>query len=347
MKRRIKVLVDGKALSSGAGVGKHLYKILLNMNEEVELTVVLTGKSLYDLSALKNADIVEVRAKGLLGRIFYEQVLLPKMGLLKGCEILYSPKSFLPFWKTLKTVVTMHDEVPSEKRGGESVFVRLYWKINFSHALRNADGLIFINEEVEKNFLHNRFFLRKKKKTVIHNGWDGYERVKESKRDIILLPQTLKKRKRMGISLRLAEALSGLLGAEKVIVTGRNDMGRLPEGINAGKTEYAGYVAEEKMAEYFSRAKLIIYLSDAEGYSLPIAEALHMGADAVAARTKLNVVLYGDMPIYYNEFESADENAATIAEIIKKGRTYKDEKKERTWREAGEATAEFFGSVLS
>ncbi len=91
---------------------------------------------------------------------------------------------------------------------------------------------------------------------------------------------------------------------------------------------YKGYVNDEMLVSYYSRAKLFIFISYYEGFGLPVLEAMKSGVPVITSDRSSLPEVAGDAALVVNvddieEIKSAIEkiikNKETAAELVKRG----------------------------
>ncbi|MGE3062109.1 MAG: glycosyltransferase [bacterium] len=343
----MKILVDGATLSKGGGVAVYLENILKNFTERnIIILLVREEKDGLKFKDKKNVECRRMPFYNLLTRLFYEHLLIPLYAFVRGADAIFLPKQYAPLLRTVKIITTIHDFIPDKKESGENLITRIYWSLQYNLISLKSDAIIFPARTVIDEY-RNRFKnLNSKKHVFIPDGFDNYEKRAEQKKMYILIPSTIKKRKNIEISLKLANRIKEDYSDKEIVITGRVDSMDIMEKLKKEcvKCTLLGYVSKEKMEELFNDAFVILYLSEQEGYGLPIAEAISLGKYVVAAETALNKSIYGDLPIYYNLSESLDKNYEKIMKKLKEGIKY--EEKTRTWKEAGRETEIFIESLI-
>lgn len=332
----MRLLIDCMTLSKGAGLAHYIEGIISNLPEGIT-PVIIADRDYFN----GKYTVFKPVFYNIITRLIYEHFIFPIYALKYGCSCMFLPKSYAPLMKTVCTVVSMHDLIPAGKKSGESVFHRIYWKIQFYAGLTLSDGIIY-NTALLKREAERAYRKAVSKKSVIcHYGYDTYEKQEKQREKHFLIPGTLKKRKNTDIALKLASELSKSFDKD-IIVTGRPDRMKMISGDNR-HFKYEGYVSESRMKELMNDAFAVIFLSSVEGFSLPVAESVFLGKTVIASDIPVHRHLYGDYPVYYNLSESIDKNAERIADEMRRHRIYEEEK--RTWKQAGRETGIFIQAV--
>ncbi|HAF08009.1 MAG: glycosyltransferase [bacterium] len=333
------ILVDATTVSKGGGVSTHIIMILKNFTDKKNNYFVLINKRKdKDLIERNDFTYITVPFFNRFTKFFYEQLIFPFLALILKVDLFYMPKQSSTFLKFYKTVSTVHDFIPEKKSSGENIFTRLYWKIEYNLISKKSDGIIFITKNC-KNLYSKRFKnLNSKKSRVIYNGFDTYRKYEKQNDYYILIPSTLKSRKNIPLSLKLANDLKKVFKDKKILITGRMDDRNLKNYVE--NYDYRGYISFSDFERIMNDSFLIVYLSDDEGFSLPVAEGIHLGKKVLCMDIPVHREIYKDMPIYYISDLSYRENFERIVEKVKGEVNYEEEYKR--WKDCSEETEEFF-----
>ncbi len=335
----MKILVDATTVLRGGGVSTHIVMILKNFTDRNNRYFVLISKrEVKDIIERNDFTYITVPFFNSFTKFFYEQLIFPILALILKVDLFYMPKQNSTFFKFYKIVSTLHDFIPEKKSSGENVFTRLYWKIEYNIISQRSDGIIFITKNC-KDLYSKRFKnLNSKKSKVIYNGFDTYKKYEDQKEYYILIPSTLKARKNINLSLKLANDLIKVFKDKKILITGRMDDKNLKKIVE--KHDYRGYIPFFDFEKVINDSFLIIYLSDDEGFSLPVAEGIHLGKRVLCMDIPVHREIYKDMPIYYIKDLSYKENLERIVEKIKGEVNYEEGCKR--WKDCSKETEEFF-----
>ena len=328
--KKPKIFIDCTSLNRGGGVSHYIEQLLMHMPPHI--TPILFVTSNFETEYIT----IRLPVYNILTRLIYEHILMPLIAFIQGGKAIFLPKSYAPILKILPSVVTIHDIIPQQDMG-ETFLARLYWKIQNACAANFADGIIFINEYVRKQFISKyRCNIDCK---VIYNGFDTYKKHDEQYSEYILIPGAIKARKQTLTACRLAGLIKSKRPQKRIVLTGRMEDRSIIEHI---KKEFpdillAGYVNNSTMENYMNNAYVIIYMSDNEGFSLPVAEACYLGKPVICSDIPLHRYIYSDYPIYYNE--KHDNNIGNIVSHLENN----EEKtcKKQYWSETASSTFSF------
>ena len=271
--------------------------------------------------------IAPERAKGPLGHL-WEQSVLP--AACRG-RLLWSPSGGGPaFYR--RQVVTFHDLFPVEHPEWYGKAYQKWYRFLMTRLATESLHVIAVSAYT-KSRLVKLLGRNPDEITVIHNGLTtgctrvGQEQVERARaalklptRRYVLSLSSLEKRKNLRTTLEawaLVHAslpedtwlvLAGPVADEAVY--GRQ---QLPTGLP--RVLYTGYVPEEQLAGLYSGASLFLFPSLAEGFGLPLLEAMACGVRSIAANTSSLPEVGGDVVRYIDPLDVAGLAEAIRSEL--------------------------------
>ena len=297
------------------GVQRYAHEIVSRLTQEGN---GLKGATPIDL-------LSPASAKGAIGHL-WEQTVLP--AACRG-RLLWSPSASGPaFYR--RQVVTFHDLFAIEHPECYSVAYAKWYRYLMTRLANQAVHLIAVSEYTKSRIV-NLLGRSPDEITVIPNGLTtGCERVSGEKIDAaraalhiptpryLLSLSSLEKRKNLRTTLEAWARLHGSLPEDIWLVLsgpeadervyGQQD---LPVGLP--RVLYTGYVPEEHLAGLYSGASLLLFPSLAEGFGLPVLEAMACGARAIVSNTSSLPEVGGDVVAYVDPLDSA-----ALAEAVRR-----------------------------
>lgn len=283
-----RIVIDCRFADSRTGLGtytRELVTALLERNDPWE----------YLLLHKKNAD-------GWLGsaratrRVFdhphyspAEQVLLPVLLARSRADLFFSPQFNVPMIMPVPFLCTVHDLILHDVPNHASFVRRVAYRAVFDAAIRRARRIIAVSHATA-SALHSQYpALAADRVSVVFPGVsERFTRQNELERQRVKATYNLPDRFLLYVgSAKEHKNLPGLLSAYRllrshidlVLVTGGPELSRvsLPTGVRI-----VSPVADEDLPGLYSCATAFVTASLAEGFGLPVIEALACGCPTVA-----------------------------------------------------------------
>jgi glycosyltransferase involved in cell wall biosynthesis len=333
-KKNIRVGIDCRDLLIAKTGSKTYLSEILKVSREIDN---------QDISFIELSPFFQpIQSKGIFGKIFkhiqfycWKQFSLPILAKMKKCDVLICTDYFLPSLKFgLKHIVVFHDaffwEYPSHY---SRLWLKLFHKWAVPAALR-ADRILVPSNYVKKqlmNFLHTD----PHKLSVVYEAPKtfGAKLVSgnfvESRNPFLLHVGALSKHKNLPFLIRaFKKATSGSLSEWQLILIGGSGNSKSDDDTNSikkiiadegleGKVLLKGYLKDEEIRDYYTRASGYIFPSYNEGFGLPLLEAMCFNLPVAAANNTCLPEIGKDGAIYFNPF-NMDELVNILGKIIRK-----------------------------
>ncbi len=359
------------ALKKGTGVGTYVQNLVENFAQiDHENRYYLFSSSLRDRVPLKrlslpdNFSIKDYRIPVRVLNFLWHKYRFPPVDYLVGSvNISHSPHPLLMPAKKGKRIVTIHDLffwTHPEMTKGE--IKRDYLTLAELHA-HQADVIISVSENTKKDIIR---FLKvpEEKVRVIYEGVAESFRHRLSSQSLALLRKefsldgdyllfvgTIEPRKNL---VNLLRAFQGVIkkGFQELKLVIAGERGWHPEEFDRelqspalkGKVVLTGYLSPEKLIGLYQAARMLTYPSLAEGFGLPLVEAMASGIPVVSSNTSSIPEIAGDAailvdPHHPEEIEQAICSLLTDSELTGKLTRRGLERSYRfSWKETAEQT---------
>jgi len=234
-------------------VTKEILKQFLK-DKRIDLTLILSKESEDFFKEFKcKKRISSSDGKYVLNKLFRYPIFANKIAKEEGLDILFFPKGHIPFFKisSIKYLSIIHDLIPVYylKKGNlKMIFTSflLWWSAKFS-------DLIFTDSEYSKREISK---ISNKKIVVIPLGCSVVKSKKPKiEGDYVFVIGNKNPHKNLDISIELLKEYNKQSNKKYIQVT---SSGNLPE---------------EELAGLYKHAKFSIFLSDIEGFGLPLIES--------------------------------------------------------------------------
>jgi glycosyltransferase involved in cell wall biosynthesis len=260
---------------------------------------------------------------GLQGHL-WEQFALPA---LAGGRLLWSPSATGPLAYS-RQVVTVHDVAFLDVPGCFSAaFRRLYARLTPA-LMRRAAQVVTVSEFSRRRIVE-RTAIDPDKIAVIGNGVSEQFQIQHPlaitrTRSALRLPQryflinATSRRKNAARALRAWRAVSSSLPDDLwLIVSGSRDCTRVtgePEAlVDAPRTRFIGYVAEEHLAPLIAGAEAFLFPSLYEGFGIPIIEAMACGTPVLTSDATATAEVAGGAALLIDPFDEGSIARGIVA----------------------------------
>ena len=316
----MKIFLDGRI--PGGGIGRHVRWLRHSLTQRLgaERCVIFAGGAADGTRGPAGRSLPRAAA-GAVKRIVTDQHLLPRRVAKSGAEVFHSPNYLVPERLSIPAVVdcydlTLIDHFESKKRGP----MKSYERHLLLDALVRARCVVTPSEAVRRELLR-RFELDPERVETIYPALpDLTEAVDETRLPVtatvpfFLSVGTIEPRKNLE---RLLEAHRIVWESSSVplILAGaygwrqRAPVRSLRE--SGGAVYWSGWVPDDVLGALYRRASAVVQPSLAEGFDLPVLEALAAGAPVVLSDLAVHREVAGDLGLY----APADEVEALAARM--------------------------------
>ncbi|HEY0786343.1 MAG TPA: glycosyltransferase family 1 protein, partial [Acidobacteriaceae bacterium] len=261
--------------------------------------------------------LTPVRGKGAAGHL-WEQTALP---VACGGRLLWTPGGGAPAFYG-RQVVTIHDLFPIENPEWYSPAYARWYRFLLERLVARALHLITVSEYTRSRLV-SRLGCDPERITVVPNGLtSGCVRVGEqaagaARRELKLAPgryvlslSSLESRKNLRTILKAwALALPRLPADVWLVLAGpRADAAvyaREQLRADLPRVLFTGYVPDAHLAGLYSGASLFLFPSLAEGFGLPLLEAMACGLRSITSNTSSLPEVGGDVVTYVDPLDAA------------------------------------------
>jgi len=275
---------------------------------------------------------LRVPGRSRVRRTLAEQSLLPVLVRRARCELLHNLQSVAPAVSGApRSVTTIHDLLYVHHPETHSPLLRRGMRFLVPMAARRSDRIIAISEATKADLVRT-LGVTEAKIDVVHQGpgiadtvapsdeRELRERFSLGDAPILLSPSARRAHKNLG---RLLEAFATVAAAPApVLVLPGYATGAEDELLDAARrlgvadrVRFAGWVSDADLLGLYACSSALVYPSLAEGFGLPVLEAMRSGLPvACADRTSLPEIV-GDAGLLFDP-ESADAIAAAIGRLL-------------------------------
>lgn len=291
------------------GVGRYLESLVeALLRVGFDAFVVVCKQTHVERLRERLSDISVVAAPRFVNRVplrlLWEQLGLPSMARRLGVGAIHSPHYTLPIFTRLKRAVTLHDATffshPEMHVRHKVYFFRTWSRL----AWRMAD-VVFVPSTASARLLRDALGTREKPIFVAKHGVDertfhpATEAEKSAFREtwslqdrrVVSFLGTIEPRKNVpelmaAFKMLVAEAegtadltlvLSGDMGWDNQVLALRDKLGI------SDRLILTGYLDRESLRSLLSTSEVVVYPSEAEGFGLPVLEAMACGSCVISS----------------------------------------------------------------
>ena len=278
-----------------AGAGRYAYELvdaLASLDEPDHTFAIYAPEGALEGNAAERNSRFRIEPgipKGRVGRLFWEQIQLPRKLLSSKPDVLHVGHSQAPLITAdVPVVVTFHDATYELLPERYPATRRLYYRATARLAARKAKAIIAVSHCVSED-LQRCLKIPASKIRVVPEAAsplfkpaaaDDIERVRQRyglEQPFILSVGSLEPGKGRAA---LTEAVRRLDGKAQLAIAGQSSWGSTDNG-----ARYLGFVPDDDLAALYSAAAVFAFPSHYEGFGLPILEAMACGVPVVASNT--------------------------------------------------------------
>lgn len=324
-----RVLVDATAVPADrGGVGRYVDELLPELVAAGgDVRVVCQQRDTAHYAHLVGADRVRSApawATSVPGRLVWEQLRLPAEARSAGAEVLHCPHYTMPLCTRVPVVVTLHDATfftdPGVHMAVKARFFRAWTRISLRRARRTVTPSAATRDELVRVA-----GARPDRVDVVHHGVDLHRFARPTADQVaaaraatgvgdgpyLAFLGTLEPRKNVPALVRAwVRACAWQPQPPALVLAGGrgwdDEVDRAVAEVPAHlRLLRPGYVSLEHLAGLLGGAQVVAYPSSAEGFGLPVLEAMACGV-AVLTTRRLALPEVGGEAVAYCEPEVAD-----------------------------------------
>ncbi len=320
------------------GSGQYVRRLLPTLvaaHPEVNFTLFAPALP-EDVPVAANLHVVTLPTPGgALGKVWWEQVALPRAARRCGATVLHVPYWAGPWRAALPVIVTIHDLIPlllPAYRGGPGV--RLYTAL-VSATARRASHVLTDSESARHDIVRH-LRIPAARVTVVPLAVEPDYRPDSALEDaevwaqLGITPGYVLYLGGFDVRKNVAGALAAFAQVRRGLPTARLVVaGKLPErdtpfapdprrqareaGLTAEVVHFTGFVAESAKPALYRGARAFVFPSRYEGFGLPVLEALACGVPVVVSQATSLPEVVGDAGVQV----APDDRAGLAAALLR------------------------------
>ncbi len=323
----MKILVDVRSMGTKpSGVGMYLYNFINAMSEKTKIEISLIS----DIA--ESNEILTLQKKGLKLFLYGKQIgksvgLYGYFRFVQKCiheekpDIFWEGNNMVPV-KIVnpygKFIVTIYDVFPVSTPEHYSKIYQKYFKWGIHNTLKYVDGIVYDSNDAKKET--EKYFpkAKQKKSCVSYIIIDDMPKLQISDKKYFLYMGNLEKRKGTDLLLETYEAYVKEGGERELYLAGKVREDEIQAQLDAllaktDKAHYLGYITEEEKWKRYAECGCFLFPSMAEGFGMPVLEALNYGKPVIASNLAVFRELEGEL---VNYFELSQNKKMTVRNMI-------------------------------
>ncbi len=304
--------------------------------------VVFLSKSNFDEFEIDSPHVEKVLAD-CSWYTLREQFRMPALIKKANLDLMHYPHFNVPIFSPVKFVVTIHDLIlthfPTMRATTKGRMI--YWLKNLAYrvvifsALRKAEKIITVSEFTKNDIIDN-FKVSKDKIIVTYEGaaelggggdFKFYSKLNQEdlieknfslSGDFLLYVGSAYPHKNLEILLSVFESLRRQNYPLRLVLVGRSDyfyerlkkkaeeMALWRKDDSSSAVLFTGYVPDEQLIDFYSKAKAYIFPSLYEGFGLPPLEAMSKLCPVLSSDQASLPEILGEAALYFNSKDPLD-----------------------------------------
>ncbi|MBU4082415.1 glycosyltransferase family 4 protein [Patescibacteria group bacterium] len=334
--------IDGRNLEGGrTGVGRYLFNLLkewssFDLPNDLKFILYFKEEIPEDLSFLSNNFQSRNLASGWRSNAFFTHFVLPRAAKKDGIDLLFCPAYVAPLFYGGKIVLTLHDiiyQARPDLYNWPSVWDKILLKRFSKIAARKAE-IIFVPSEYSKMEVLKYYQVDSERVFVTPLAADESFRriddenklaeVKEKygvKNKFIFYIGSIFNRRHLPEAIKAFGEIAGELPDYQFLIVGKNYTCFSMKSRGVLRKEY---INSKDLPFLYNAADLLVWLSDYEGFGLPVLEALACGTPVITSPVASIPEVAGEAAIYIQD----NYDIAEISEAMREALTDKSARQE-------------------
>jgi glycosyltransferase involved in cell wall biosynthesis len=265
--------------------------------------------------------------RGRVGRALAEQMLLPRAVREHRIELLHSLGSTAPARTRVPSVLTLHDVIYVLYPQAHTLLMRLGLRVLIPLSARGADRIIAVSEAAAAEIRRVLGVPRERMDVVYEGGRppgpatpepELRSRLALGEAPIVLSASARRPHKNLS---RLLRAFAGLPEGPVLVLPGYTTPfeGELAEQISqlglGERVRLLGWVPDPDLEGLYRSARCFVFPSLAEGFGLPVLEAMERGLPVACSETSSLPEVAGSAARYFDPLD-VDDIRRAIAELV-------------------------------
>ena len=308
----MKILVDARSLGEKpSGVGMYLYNFIMYLYKAKEelflLTDISTSKELKTLHEL-GIPIISYKKKCRKNvYIFHYFMFIQQQIYFIKPNIFWEGNNLIPFPLKNpygKICITIHDIFPVTHIKYYSYIYQFYFKFFIKRSIKWTDIILYNSRETKKNVESVFPFAKEKNNFISYIIVENKYNFNIKDKGYFLYIGNCERRKGTDILLEAYKQYINQGGSKPLYIIGSIREVCIQNIIDTMRHiptfKYIGYVSEEEKEQYLAECSCFVFPSIAEGFGIPILEAMYYKKTIIASNLPIFKEIVGDSINYFD-----------------------------------------------
>lgn len=332
-KKKLRIGIDARFYGpSGKGLGRYTQEItdrIVSLDVEADYFIFLSPEN-FDEFVLTSNNCQKIKIN-IRWYSLAEQVILPFIFYRKKLDLLHFTHFNVPIFYSAPFVVTIHDLILTKFPSLKATLLNpwlyrlknLAYKIVIRHAVKSSKKIITVSQFTAKD-IAEQFKVSSEKIEVTYEGVaDNFLSLGSGGPEILqkygveepffLYVGNAYPHKNLEGLLRTFVEFQKLHSEKKVslVLVGKEDyfylrVKEVAEELKIKNLYFPGYVPDEDLVVFFSRALFYVFPSFYEGFGLPPLEAMSLGCPVLSSSEGSLPEILGSAALYFNPYSPED-----------------------------------------
>lgn len=321
------VLADVRSLGKNpSGIGMYMYNFITGLMQDADIQFELLTDVVKsaELEKLEKADIpIHKYGNNIqksVGVYAYFRFVQKKIYEIKP-EIFWEGNNLIPIKLKNpfgKIMVTIHDIFPVSYPECFGKIYPWYFKYSLKKTMRNVDMVVYNSKETQKNVECYEPKACELKNLISYIVVDNLPDQKAADKNFFLYIGNMEKRKGTDLLLK-AYCIYRKNGGEKQLYLGGKIREKEIEELLAVSQQevsgicYLGYVDTDEKYRLYASCSAFVFPSRAEGFGIPVIEALYYHKPVIASNLGIFREIAGDQLTYFDMYCNRDRPEELLA----------------------------------
>ena len=326
----MKVLIDARSLGrKPSGIGMYIYNFANELKNYPDVEIGLVT-DVAESNEMKKMDGQNVKLH-VYGKYVKKNIdLFPYFRFVQ--KIIHEEKPEI-FWEGNNLVpvrirnpygkfaVTIHDMFPVTMPECYGKIYPFYFKYGIAKTLKIVDAVLYNSKETQTETEKYFPMAEGKQSFLSYIIVDTEVQAELKDNNYFLYIGNLEKRKGTDILLQAYQKYRENGGEKKLILAGKMREKGIEELFNQVSAqvdglEYAGYVSDKEKDALLAECSCFIFPSRAEGFGMPVIEAMAYKKPIIAPKLSIFEELVGDTINYFDISENTEESQKNLHQIM-------------------------------